>query len=566
MAKNLRHTYYQAKVDQLHSADQQSWWRRVRGFLNLSEGKAFHCLQQQLPTGVSLADAINDFFASVSADLPILTDDILQNLSNDYSDLFVIDVETVENRLMSIDLNKSPGPDNIPSWVLRDSAPFLSQPVCAVYNASVREGFFPDCWKSAEVIPVPKVRPPCSLQNDLRPISLLPVLAKVLESIVGEWMLETLRPSIDPCQFGALKDRSTAHALISVLHEWASALDAGGSVRAVFVDFRKAFDHVDHNLLISKMMARNVPHCLVKWFHAYLSCRKQRVRVDGEISGWLDLRGGMPQGSWLGLLSFLVLIDDLKLPCRVHKYVDDTTLTEILNSVPCTTAMDTFLFQLQTWTDLNHMAINFTKTKEMLFGPLSRSSLQSLSIGNNTIERVAQFKLLGVHVSNDLRWNIHVDKICAKASSRLYFLKQLKRAGLAPDQLLHFYLSVVRPVLEYCSVVWHHGLTKSQSEQIKAVQKRAIRIIYPLTSAMSYQLALSYADIPPLHSRRVHLNKSFFLNIFHPTSCLHSLLPPPRETDVIARLRSAPRYPVPRSRTDRYRSFIHYSLAHYQPR
>jgi len=107
------------------------------------------------------------------------------------------------------------------------------------------------------------------------------------------------------------------------------------------------------------------------------------------------------------------------------------------------------------------MAISETnKTKEMLLGPLSKSSPDELLInGQVKVERVAVFKLLGIHITSDLKWNTHIGKICAKASTRLYFLKQLKRAGLAADQLRHFYLSAIRPILEYCSVVWHHGLT-----------------------------------------------------------------------------------------------------------
>jgi len=126
------------------------------------------------------------------------------------------------------------------------------------------------------------------------------------------------------------------------------------------------------------------------------------------------------------------------------------------------------------------MIINTNKTKEMLLGPLSKSSPDEIIIGQVKVERVTGFKLLGIHITSDLKWNTHIDKICAKASSRLYFLKQLKRAGLAADQLRHFYLSTIRPILEYCYVVWHHGLTKTQVEQLEAVQRRAIRIIISL--------------------------------------------------------------------------------------
>ena len=136
----------------MYSADQRSWWRKVKNFLNLSHGNSFHHLQQQLPDGISLADVINASFASVSADLPPLSDDILRQLSkDDYCDRFIIDVQEVENRLMHIDISKAAGPDGLSNCILRDFAPLLSQPICAVFNACLREGFFPECWKSAEL-------------------------------------------------------------------------------------------------------------------------------------------------------------------------------------------------------------------------------------------------------------------------------------------------------------------------------------------------------------------------------------------------------------------------------
>ena len=127
--------------------------------------------------------------------------------------------------------------------------PLLSQPLAAIFNASLREGYLTPIWKSAEVVPVPKVHPPTSICNDLRSISLLPTIAKVFESIVGKWFLTFMEPQLDNCQFGCRKSRSTTHALIAILHTWMTALDSHGSVRSVFVDFRKAFDLVDHNIL-----------------------------------------------------------------------------------------------------------------------------------------------------------------------------------------------------------------------------------------------------------------------------------------------------------------------------
>jgi len=132
------------------------------------------------------------------------------------------------------------------------------------------------------------------------------------------------------------------------------------------------------------------------------------------------------------------------------------------------------------------MKINYSNTKEMLLGSLSKLSIPPLVIAYNSVECMCGFKLLGVYISNDMSWNLLVDYICARANARLHFLKRLKRAGLPTDRLVTWYSSVIRPVLEYCAVVWHHGLRKYQTEAIEAIQRRAIRIIYPVTTSMPY--------------------------------------------------------------------------------
>jgi len=139
---------------------------------------------------------------------------------------------------------------------------------------TIREGFIPSIWKSAEVIAVPKIPRPRSIQNDLRPISLLPTIAKVLESFIGHWVQSVLEPSFDNKQYGCRPMRSTTHALTAIIHEWQSTLDRGGAIRALLVDFKKAFDLVNH-----KLLNKNVPHCLIKWFSSYLDQRSQRVRI-----------------------------------------------------------------------------------------------------------------------------------------------------------------------------------------------------------------------------------------------------------------------------------------------
>ena len=182
-------------------------------------------------------------------------------------------------------------------------------------------------------------------ESDLRPISLTATLAKVLLSFVGSWILDRLGNNLDNWQYGALRQRSTTHALFDMLHHWHAAIDKGQSVRSVFIDFAKAFDHVDHNILVDKLVALSLPDVIVRWICAFLRERRQRVKIRDVLSDWLQMTAGMPQGSYLGPLTFVILIDSLQPGCLTHKYVDDTTMTEILDK-SAVSIMQSFVYEL----------------------------------------------------------------------------------------------------------------------------------------------------------------------------------------------------------------------------
>ena len=170
---------------------------------------------------------------------------------------------------------------------------------------------------------------------------------------------------------------------------------------------------------------------------------------------------------------------------------------------------------------------------------------------------------LGVHVSTDLKWAQHVDAIYSKVASRLYFLKQLARSSASREDLLCFYKTVVRPVLEYACPVWHSSLTDAQTESLESLQRRAMRIIHPQIDCRS---AMILDDIDPLQDRREHLTQIFFThNVLDPDSCLHYLLPEPRNPEIIGRLRYPRTYEIPLTRTEHFlNSFIPYCLTNYQ--
>jgi hypothetical protein len=214
------------------------------------------------------------------------------------------------------------------------------------------------------------------------------------------------------------------------------------------------------------------------------------------------------------------------------------------------------------WSRQHAMIVNGRKTKEMLIGPIRKEPPPQLTLDGATIDLVKTFKLLGVRVSDDLKWSQHIDAICSKAASRLHFLKLLARSGASLRDLVCFYTSVVRPILEYACPVWHSSLTVAQSDALEFIQKPAMRLM----SQLDYKSACLHVGIDELYSRREQLTVNFFKwSVLNADSCLIYLLPEKRDPDIINRLRKPKQYQSTQSRTVKFsKSFILYCLTNYQ--
>ena len=232
---------------------------------------------------------------------------------------------------------KATGPYNIPPWMVNNYAHLLAAPVAAIFNSSLREGKLPDLWKTATIVPVPKKHPPSSLENDIRPISLTPILAKVFEGIVLNWVDDVITPQIYERQFGGLAGTGTTAAFVEMVHTWCEATDKPDTfVRVLLIDYSKAFDHINHDILIAKLYDMGLPAYLVRWMAAFLIDRQQSVKIGDTVSSIGYPNGGIPQGTLSGPNNFLVQINYLQTPCPMFKYVDDSTVFGVCNnsSVP----------------------------------------------------------------------------------------------------------------------------------------------------------------------------------------------------------------------------------------
>ena len=285
------------------------------------------------------------------------------------------------------------------------------------------------------------------------------------------------------CQFGFRPHFSTESALLTTTNLWFSLLDSGSSICAIFFDLQKAFDSVPHEPLLDILSKYNLPSHITRWFRSYLTCRSQYVVVDGSVSSKRMVTSGVPQGSILGPLLFILYLNDistLPFPSSISLtlYADD-----ILLSYPFQSSSDFSLAQgsidlLSSRLKSRYLTINISKTKYMIISRKSSSFLSllpSLLLDNSPLECVSNFKYLGVILTSQLSWTPHIDHICSKSKKHLGLLFHQFYSLCSPHVLLKLYLSLVLPHLTYCSSLWD-PYSNCDNKKLESVQFFALKL------------------------------------------------------------------------------------------
>ena len=306
----------------------------------------------------------------------------------------------------------------MPPYLLKTFAYEIAGPISNIFNRSLSTGIVPSLWKASNISPIPKVKPSSS-EFDFRPISLTPCLAKVLEEFVAEWLMNDIKDKIDPKQFGCLKGTSTTICLLDIFHNWLSSLDSPGQyVRICYLDFSKAFDRINLNILVQKIIAIGARPSLTKWISNFLSERTQRVKIGDSFSDWTHTHAGVPQGTKRRPILFLIMINDLasSIPLNLDHwiFVDDLTTSETVFRLEHP-KMQPNIINLENWSESNYMKLNPKKCKEICVCFLkNKPDLKPIIIYGNQIERVSSHKLLAVVIQDDLKWSNHIDMITKK--------------------------------------------------------------------------------------------------------------------------------------------------------
>ena len=437
----------------------------------------------------------------------------------------IFSVDDVEKHLRSCNPNSSQGPDTIHPRVLAEAAKVLAVPVFKLFRCSLSTGELPSAWRQAHVIPIFKAGDR-NQAGSYRPISLTSVLCKILERLLKRELLGHLLDNqlLSPAQHGFLPGHSCLTNLLLFLDNLTDAYDKGLTTSAIFFDFAKAFDKVPHTPLIQKLSAYGISGQFLNWISSFLNGRTFQVKLGSTLSDLAPVSSGVPQGSVLGPILFLIYVNDLPdaIKSNVLFYADDL---KVWNSIDSSN-LQRDVTSICDWSSVWNLPINPSKCLHMTFGK-DRSHTFSLPSSNNSTSPIAQTDLtkdLGVWLSSNLSFSMHHATVAKQAFKVLHMIRRTFQHINAVD-FAFLYGTYVRPILEYCNQVTFSGLVKD-TNCLEKVQRAATKMVVGLKH-ISYNNRLKVLNLYPLETRRARgdliLAHSIFLKgnqsqYFHPHS------------------------------------------------
>ena len=418
-------------------------------------------------------------------------------------DLVEINEECTRNTIGKLPIGKAAGVDGIPAKALKIGIDVLIRPITALINMIIRSATFPQCLKVSVVTPIHKKGDPEDPNNN-RPISVLPILSKVVERIIKQQLMAhiELNKLLVDVQHGFRPYHSTSTCLLTLQDDIYRNLEEGKMTGIVCLDLTKAFDMMDHGVLAAKLRSFFGEGNATKILINYLEGRQQQVKIGNTLSESRDITYGVPQGSILGPLLFLIFINDLPRNiqrCKTLLFADDTTLYAGSRH-PCNiqAALNSDLETVKKWFDKNMLILNVSKTNFIMIKPKHMTDDHNavIMVGGRRIEEVGVARVLGVKMDNGLTYESHLRELISNVKYRYRAFSRIARF-LNEDTKLLLYNSVIACRLNYCDVVWNTG-NKYMKDRLQTIQNRAARIILnsgPLENAEGLMDQLGWLNL-----------------------------------------------------------------------
>lgn len=506
---------------------------------------------------VSLSDCASilnsTFVASFSHDhsstVPLL-------LQNDFSPMLpiIFDVAGIIHLVDNLKMSCSAGIDDINSKFLKNTKEYSSIILFKLFEQSLSVGVLPGDWKVGKVVPVHKTGDK-HIPLNYRPISLTSISCKILEHIIFSHLVNFLESNnfFSPAQHGFRKSFSCETQLLTFTHDLHRILDRSSKADCIFLDFSKAFDKVSHRLLLHKLSKLNIDANILSWIHAFLTNRSQFVFVNDTSSSLSSVTSGVPQGSVLGPLLFLIFINDLpaSVSSSISLFADDCVIyREVTNNLDVISLQSDINSVLE-WCNMWNMQLNVNKCKVMRISRVQNDTPRYF-FNNVSLEHVSCYKYLGVHISSTLSWDSHIQYITNNANRMLGFLK--RNFSTVPVSLkLLLYKTLVRSKLDYASSIWDPG-TDVLTLAVEAVQNRSARYIltnyHRIASVTSMKLGLK---LPTLALRRKIFRLCLYHKLYHHNPFLRERLLTPAPY-ISSRLDHQHKMDVPSCKTTSFHS------------
>ena len=479
---NARVNYESTLVQTFAFSNDSKIYNYMKSFSKNSGIPAILQYQSSLFTSATdKANAFNKFFHSVynSSSCTDIALDVLPFPNESLCSISITSDDTFQ-ALCSLNPSKAMGGDGIPPIVLHHCAAALFEPIHHLFEQCLLQSYIPSEWRSHHITPIPKSKDK-SLITNYRPISLLSCISKVFKRVIFDKISDFIYKNyISHHQFGFIRNRSTLQQLLLYQDFLCSSFDNHQQVDAIYLDIQKAFDSVPHRNILIKLWAAGITGSLWKFFKCYLSNRKQCVIVDNQASQWLPVTSGVPQGSILGPLLFIIYINDL--PSILNSslpflFADDTKCCKVITSVNDVLALQSDLDCLSEWSRQNKLFFNISKSCLLRFcGSTKNVITADYSVNEVNVVPVTHCKDLGVIFSTDLSWSEHYQSIAAKAYQILGLIKRTFSSSSPTNTKKILFLTLVRSRITYCSQVWRPFQVKDICF-LEKIQRRGTKYI-----------------------------------------------------------------------------------------
>ena len=510
-----------------------------------------------------LPDFVNNFFADIG---PNLASKITGNwnYSGIRSDIELHDIIVNEIEILKIcndiNVNKSSSVKNVSSRVLKDAFTCIPKVICHLIQSSLDKGIFPDEWKIANITPLQKGGEKTSVSN-LRPVSLLPLPSKIIERIIHDRIMFHVERNnlLENNQGGFRKNHSTMDTIAKFTNDIFEGINNREITTAVFIDLAKAFDTVNHTILLKKLGYIGIKGNLHKILENYLCNRKQMTTVNNIVSKHRRITCGVPQGSILGPLLFLIYVNDISSVirnCKYQLYADDTVIYHTcMNENDSKINLERNLDNFAAWCNGNALTVNIKKSKYVLYGLKSQTrkiTEHSLLMNRTKLDRVSSYNYLGVHLDMNLNFHKYLQGCIQRATHKIYMLSKIRRY-IDVNTATTIYKTMILPVMEYGDVVYENSDLKLL-DKLQILQNRALRICLNRQVHIPVILLHQECKIAKLKARRIAHLRMFMFKQKHNEMIVN-------RREVFTRAHDALLFTVIRPNNEKYKRNVYYKGA-----